>query len=138
MLGPHLAFIFKTNTSSKTSATRLYSIIIIVIIIIIIMFFFFCSSHYSPGLRELTRVSLRATGGIMGGYYGQCENDKFLINFQYRLENGLAMTLSHQTVACFNHCDCFIKVRANSYSTTDRTIVTFRAQIYYTLDLYYI
>ena len=47
--------------------------------------------------------------------------------------NRLAMTLSLQTVTCFSHCDyTFIKFRANSYSTTGGTFITFRAKIYYT------
>lgn len=51
--------------------------------------------------------------------------------------NCLSMTLSHQTVACFSHCD-FIKFWAHSNSTTVRIFITFRAKIYCTQDFYYI
>ena len=61
------------------------------------------------------------------------------------------MTLSHQTVACFSHCDYFIKCRAvlillllglllhsGPKFITLRTFISFTAKSYYTYDLYYI
>ena len=76
------------------------------------------------------------------------ESTRLLWTMQISIWRG-RMTLSHQTVACFGHCDYFMKCRAivillllgrllhpGPKCITLRTFLSFRAKTYYTQDLY--
>ena len=82
---------------------------------------------------KYSKVNMRCVVGI-AKMLNVCKD----FNMAWKV-NRLAMTLSYQTVACFSHCACvFIKFTVNSYSTTVRHFITFRAKTYYAQDFFYI